>query len=234
MTPQEIRDANLAILNQHGFRPATWMPLPATPGDTTELGFAGGTLRPAIEIANRLLCHCAAFAWGSAPSRFEQRISGFVSSNDLWPQMTPVEVELLKMPKDDAASEFSQSVGWRLENIWSLAWILGLAEEPSAITGQLSQEVSGALMSLFLPNFTTTAESLLEQGHVQPVAEVIRMEDLFYLAHNAVRSGQTGRPEQLPPGFDPIGDGGAIHERRHSLTWALAPGATWDETDLST
>lgn len=234
MTPQKIRDANVAFLNQHGFRPATWMPLPAAAGDTTDLGFAGGTLRPAIEIANRFLCHCAAFAWGSAPPMFEERISRFVSTNNLQPQFTPFESDLFQLGKDEAASKFSASIGWRLENMWSLAWILGLAPEPSAISGQLSQDVSGGLMSLFLPHFTTTAEALLERGQIQPLEEVIRMEDLFYLAHNAVRSGQVGHPEQLPAGFDPIGDGGAIHERRHSLTWSLAPGATWDETDLST
>lgn len=29
-------------------------------------------------------------------------------------------------------------------------------------------------------------------------------------------------------------DGGAIHERRHSLTWILSPGIDWDDTDMST
>ena len=35
-------------------------------------------------------------------------------------------------------------------------------------------------------------------------------------------------------GFDPMGNGGVIHERRHSLTWMLSKGINWEETDLST
>lgn len=29
-------------------------------------------------------------------------------------------------------------------------------------------------------------------------------------------------------------DGGAIHERRHALTWAISDGVSWDDTDLTT
>ena len=89
-------------------------------------------------------------------------------------------------------------------------------------------------MGLFLPEFTISCDSLLVQGNTQAIEDIVRMEDRFYLAHNAVRSGQTGEAGMLPAGFDPIGDGGAIHERRHSLTWALSPGTAWDDTDLST
>ncbi|MEZ6088507.1 MAG: DUF4272 domain-containing protein [Pirellulaceae bacterium] len=234
-TPQKMRDANIAYLNNHGFKPATWMPLPcAVGGRSDETGFAGGVLRPEIEIANRFLCHCAVFAWGSAPSDFEATISSFIEANDLRQWMTEDELGIVNTSKDEAHSQFAHVVGWRLENMWSLAWIMGLADAPSATTGQITQEISGSLMSLFLPGFSVTAKGLLGQGQTQPIEQIIQMEDLFYLAHNAVRAGQTGRSEQLPDHFDPISDGGAIHERRHSLTWALAPGAPWDETDLST
>ncbi len=56
---------------------------------------------------------------------------------------------------------------------------------------------------------------------------------LFYCLHNAVRSAQCG-DDTVPPGFDPIGNGGVVHERRHSLTWMLSKGIEWDDTDLST
>ena len=234
-TQQEIRDANLAYLNQHGFQPATWMPLPAAVGETAEeVGFAGGVLRPERDIANRLLCHVGVFAWGSAPSEYGEPISAFIDDNSLNEFMTEDELAIIGLSKDDASDEHADIVGWRLENMWSLAWILGLADPPSAITGQLPKEVTDHLIGLFLPDFLVNADSLLAGGALQPVDEVIRMEDLFYLAHNAVRSGQSGETDRLPEGFHPIADGGAIHERRHSLTWALAPGASWDETDLST
>jgi hypothetical protein len=234
-TPQHIRDKNIAYLNQHGFKPATWIPLRSAVGvPSDEIGFAGGMLRPEVEIANRFLCHCAVFSWGSAPPNFEPTIANFIAVNSLREWMTEDELDIVNMPKSDASSEFAHLVGWRLENMWSLAWILGLADVPSAITGQIPEETSGNLMALFLPAFSVTAKSLLLQGRTQPIEKIVQMEDLFYLAHNAVRAGQAGHTEQLPDNFHPIADGGAIHERRHSLTWALAPGAQWDQTDLST
>ena len=148
--------------------------------------------------------------------------------------MTDEETQIVDKPKAAATEELGHLVGWRLENMWSLAWLLGHVEEPSAITGQLSDDVSGALLALFLPDFSVTADELVARGSTPPIDKVIQMEDLFYLAHNAVRSGQIGETGTLPEGFDPIAEGGAIHERRHALTWALAPGADWDETDLST
>lgn len=62
---------------------------------------------------------------------------------------------------------------------------------------------------------------------------VLKKEDLFYCLHNAVRSAQLGR-KTVPLNFDPIMNGGVIHERRHSLTWMVSKDIDWDETDLST
>lgn len=64
-------------------------------------------------------------------------------------------------------------------------------------------------------------------------AEVDALEDLFYCAHNAVRSAQLGH-DTVPPGFHAVVDGGVVHERRHALPWALSLGVAWDDTDLST
>lgn len=232
---QAIRDANLVYLNERGFKPATWMPLPCEVGKASEEdGFAGGTLRPAVEIAQRLLCHAAVFAWSAAPGPFGPKIAAFMDNNDLRALMTDDELEIVNMSKDDANAEFADSVGWRLENMWPLAWLLGAAVEPSATAGQLSDEVSGPLMGLFVPDFAITAAELVDAGSSPAIADVVKLKDRHYLAHNAVRAGQLGDRDKLPTGFDPIADGGAIHERRHSLTWALSPGTDWDDTDLST
>lgn len=58
--------------------------------------------------------------------------------------------------------------------------------------------------------------------HGLPVAK-----DLFYCAHNAVRSAQLGH-DTVPPGFHAVVDGGVVHERRHALTWALSLGVAWE------
>jgi hypothetical protein len=59
------------------------------------------------------------------------------------------------------------------------------------------------------------------------------VEYRFYCAHNAVRSARPGG-RTVPDGFHPVMHGGAVHERRHSLSWCVAAGVTWDDTDLST
>ncbi len=174
------------------------------------------------------------FAWGSAPTPFEERISRFIKANDLRASMTEDELAILSMPKEEASAEYAHIVGWRLENMWSLAWVLGVAGAPSATEGQMAQETGDVLLSLFMPNMEISAADLVAERERPTIEAIVQREDLFYLAHNAVRGAQTGHKEQVPADFDPIADGGAIHERRHSLTWCLAPGASWDETDLST
>ena len=235
VTPESIRESNLKFLNEHGFKPATWMPLPAQPGQLAEPGgFAGGVLRPQLELASRFLCHAAVFAWGSAPDEFEPAIDALMQLGELRGDMTGDELKIVGMPKTVAREQFQGTVGWRLENMWSLAWLLGQIEEkPSATSGQLSEDVSGQLLALILPDFDVSPSALTGN---EPVAieDAIAAEDLLYLAHNAVRSGQVGNMECVPKGFDPVGDGGAIHERRHALTWALSPGTSWNDTDLST
>lgn len=58
-------------------------------------------------------------------------------------------------------------------------------------------------------------------------------EDLFYCLYHAVKSAQLGH-DMVPTGFHPLGNGGVIQERRHSLTWMLSKETDWDATDLST
>lgn len=233
--PESIREANLRYLNEHGFKPAAWMPLPAKPGQSAdEPGFAGGILRPQLELASRFLSHAVVFAWGAAPDEFEPAILQWIQLGDLRDDMTKDELKIVSMPKTEARNQYQSSVGWRLENMWSLAWLLGqIKPRPSATTGQISSDVSDQLMNLILPDLNTTPASLVGKDPVA-IDAAIAAEDLMYLAHNAVRSAQLGNLESVPEGFDPIGDGGAIHERRHALTWALSPGVSWNDTDLST
>ena len=97
------------------------------------------------------------------------------------------------------------------------------------MTGEQMQEIlqqHSCPLNEKVEDWTTSKKTIATES-------IIKMEDLFYCVHNAVRSAQLGR-RTVPSNFDPIGNGGVIHERRHSLTWMLSKGIEWDDTDLST
>lgn len=115
--------------------------------------------------------------------------------------------------------------------MWALAWVLGFEPEP-ALQGFIEHPTIEALLGfLAVPDDDTAA--LLARAKMRPLSEIDRVEDLFYCAHNAVRSAQLGH-DTVPGGFHPLADGGGIHERRHSLSWVLSPVIEWENTDLST
>ena len=117
--------------------------------------------------------------------------------------------------------------------MWALAWILGFEPEPPFYQGQLPQNVTDSMIFDFLPSLDATTAEFVATVAARTPQEVSRLEDIYYCTHNAVRSAQMGE-DGVPREFHPVRDGGAIHERRHALSWALSPGTDWDETDLST
>lgn len=221
---QEIRKRNLAILAAEGFRVAPSLPF----GDATP------QLRPADEIAARLMALDALFTWVafSEEDAAADRVCRYIERNSLLEHLTDEERGIAQLPRPEAYKEHVDTIGWRLENIWSLAWVLGF-DPPPAHDGQIPQEVTGSILNEFLPGLDTTVSDLVSKSRPRPVSEVAEAEDLFYCFHNAVRSAQLGHPTVLA-GFHPVADGGAVHERRHALTWCLSPGVAWDDTDLST
>ena len=112
--------------------------------------------------------------------------------------------------------------------------ILGFDPPPDPMSGQVPNEVSRAVVLDFLPGLDASVDDLLHAARPRAGEAVVELEDVFYCAHNAVRSAQTGSTTAVPRDFHPVRDGGAIHERRHALTWAISPGVAWEETDLST
>jgi hypothetical protein len=217
----ELRLANVSICLSAGFRPSNSLP--------TELD---RKLRPSIEIAKRLNAIKALVLWLMVPQESLESdvILNFIEKNDLRDMMTEDEREILKASRDDEQAR--NEIGWKFENAWSLAWYFGYSEPE--ITGQM---MSGEQMREILHSFSCPLEGNVEEWakdrQTLSENELIQKEDLFYCLHNAVRSAQLGR-QTVPNGFDPIGNGGVIHERRHSLTWMLSEGVEWDETDLST
>lgn len=216
-----IRSQSIATCLDAGFRPASSLP---TIRETK--------LRPADEIAGRLHAIKALVLWLMVPTENlpDEKIINFINQNKLLGYMTTEEKEILNASRNDI--ELRNSIGWKFENAWPLAWYFGY-DEPE-ISGQM---MTGEQMQEILINHTCPLDTLISdwfpQQHTLEEEKLVEKEDLFYCLHNAVRSAQLGG-NTAPDGFDPIGNGGVIHERRHSLTWMLSNGTEWEDTDLST
>lgn len=217
----ELRLKNISICLEAGFKPVNSLP---TDFDRT--------LRPSIEIAKRLNAIKALVLWLMVPEENlpNERILNFVNQNDLKSFMTSEEQNILNLQRDDEQAR--NAIGWKFENAWPLAWYFGY-QEPE-IMGQM---MTGEQMQEILMNFSCSLEEKVEDWiqNQKTISEedLIKKEDLFYCLHNAVRSAQLGG-QTVPEGFHPVGNGGVIHERRHSLTWMLSKDISWEETDLST
>ncbi len=188
-------------------------------------------LRPPQEIAQRLCGLDAVCTWvmSSATDNPDEQIEAYVDDNDL--MVDGDDVEILQTPRAQAQQQFRELVGWRLENMWSLAWILGFPRVPT-IQGIIGDAVIQPLFA-FLPKMTDELDAWTSKRKVRSNDEVLSLEDFFFCAHNAARSAQLGA-STAPKGFEPVVGTGVIHERRHSLTWAISPDVSWEDTDLST
>ncbi|MCK5944793.1 MAG: DUF4272 domain-containing protein [Planctomycetes bacterium] len=224
-----IREASLARLEAAGFHAAKWLP---TSGHRAGVK---GELRPPRDVAARLLALHAVCLWVLAPEEVvpSQVIKDYISRNRLAANLTSDDRAILQISRKDAATRHRGTIGWRQESMWALAWVLGFECELEVAAPLISDEVVGPLLS-FLPKPDGSIDDFLLRIKPRRLEEVVGLEDEFYCAHNAVRSAQLGHAEAVPQGFDPMVNGGAVHERRHGLSWALSPGVAWDETDLST
>jgi hypothetical protein len=207
-----VRIANLSHLNSLGFQVASSLPVNS--------GLPG--LRPKKDIVMRLVALELLFSWVARP---EQNLDGSMAKQ-VDDSLTAEEREIIALPRGEANEQFSNTIGWKLENIWPLAWTLGFDQKPDIDGKEITDETRDLILCDFMPAFET-------KWKLRSEAEVAELEDLFYCAHNAARSAQLGEPT-VPEYFDPIFNGGVIHERRHSLTWCLSPGCSWEDTDLST
>ncbi|WP_282112800.1 DUF4272 domain-containing protein [Maribacter stanieri] len=217
----DLRRNNLAISAAAGFAPVRSLP--------TELG---RSLRPSLEIANRLHAIKALVLWLMVPPEnlSDERILDFIQRNGLTDAMTEEETSILNVARDDEQAR--NAIGWKFENAWPLAWYFGY-KEPD-LSGQM---MTGEQMQEILSDFTCPLDENIADWikNQETVSEekLMQKEDLFYCLHNAVRSAQMGS-DTVPNGFDPMGNGGVIHERRHSLTFMVSNGDSWENTDLST
>lgn len=221
----ELKQRVFSELASLGFRPASTLPLPDL----------NATLRNAQTLCMRLMALQAVFAWGAMPEHVAETtlIQGYIERSDLRASMTESELALINLPRKESQALHAETVGWRLENMWALAWIVGFGRVPTLDAAQIPDDVIESMLFDFLPTWDGNIADFAAGTLLRPTSEVISTEYKFYCAHNAVRSAQMGRTT-VPADFDPIAHGGGVHERRHSLTWALAQADNWDHTDLST
>jgi hypothetical protein len=226
MDSKPFRTKNLAALTRKGFKVSKGLPMKRE-------GIV--KVRPHAEIAARLMALQAVFLWTSfgEENLASKRLKAYVKRSSLEKWLTKDEKAILKTTRAKAQAAHGDSIGWRLENMWPLAWVLGMKKAPPCDGKMIDDKTIEAILFELLPGPEESVLDFVKQTKVRKLAEVAAMEDLFYCCHNAVRSAQLGG-KTVPKGFDPIGNGGVIHERRHALTWVLSPGEAWDDTDLST
>ncbi len=223
---QARRETSTQALRASGFRHSSGLP-------TTHRRGLGAQLRPAEDIARRLMALHALNLWVLASNIPDRSILDYVESNDLRSALTGDERIMLEASRDGLDARFGGRMGWTQENMWSLAWALGFDIKPTPDAPLIDDTVVGPMLA-FLPRLDGHVGSFVQGASLRSEADVLDLEDLFYCAHNAVRSAQLGESDTVPPGFHPVRDGGAVHERRHALTWMISPGVSWEDTDLST
>ena len=188
-------------------------------------------LRPKLEIAKRLHAIKALVLWVlvNPEDLPDKKILDFIDNNDLNDFITENEMQYLSTARGDQNA--INSIGWKFENALPLAWFFGFSELlPSG--EMMNGETARSLFFEFCAKIDNSIEEWMSNRQTRSEKEIIFQEDLFYCMHNAVRSAQLGN-KTVPESFDPIGNGGVIHEKRHSLTWMLSD-VNWEDTDLST
>jgi hypothetical protein len=222
----DVRAANVRQLTAAGFRVSGSLPVKR---DRPK------AVRPAREIATRLMAIDAAFTWAYDPEEDapSERVRSYVARNDLAAQMTKEERAIIRLTRPRAIAKHGDTAGWMLENMWPLAWVLGYRKRPKLEGTFISRDIQRAIVMQFLPRLDGTVDDLLGKSKLRSYDDVYVVEDFFYCAHNAARAAQLGA-RTVPKGFKPAVGGAIIQERRHALTWCLSPGIAWEDTDLST
>lgn len=235
---RQIRQKTTRRCKESGFRFAEMLPV-RDPADSR--------LRPLEEIVARLaaLTQLCLYVSASPELHPTNRIQRFFKEHDLERHLTGEEASVLAQHRDEARNAHVDSIGWKMENAWPLGWIAGFDAEPLIDGQMIDSDLIQLLRTEFVPTDLNDFALRSAEYSSRPLTKIVQLEDLFYCVHNAVRSAQFPmRPPRwkfwcrrlptVPTEFDPITNGGVIHERRHALTWALSPGVEWDDTDLST
>ena len=189
-----------------------WLPRTT---DESEVG-----LRPAREVARRIMALCAVGAVASGLPRTE--VDGWLEAEGLWSALSPLEAEFLRA--DNPSPEEEAAFSWRLEAMWPLLWCLGLVRE----LGWPGDECDVRHMISLIPEFGEPTGPFVERAALRPLPEILDESDLIFRIHWAVREQQLKRRAPLP-GLHPA----VVYQRHYALNWVTGD-EPWDEVNTST
>ena len=134
MTAEALRAKTFAELEALGFRPAGSLPLP----DVEQ------PIRPAAEVAARLMALDALFTWVAFPEKAaaSERVQKYIDRNRLRDWLTEEESAIVAQPRAPAHEAHVDTIGWKLENTWALAWVLGFEPAPGLEAAQVGDDVT--------------------------------------------------------------------------------------------
>jgi len=227
---EALRAATLGRLRDSEFTPPDVLPTQAKrPGVSKKL-------RPLHELAGRAMALKAVYTWSTKTNAEvpSATVKAYVGRSSLERYLNPTELDILALERGAAIAGHAANARYRLENLWALAWVLGFDKEPPFTGGRVSSELETALLGTFVAEWDGNLKAYVGQLSPRSDKEVAALEDVFYCAHAVARAMAGGKRKSAPETFDIDIDGGTIHERRHSLSWALSPGTPWDQTDLTT
>lgn len=164
---------------------------------------AGEELRDPDEIAARFLALNLLFTWVVAGEDEvpAEEITTMLEEHGLNDFLTDDERASFDQSRDEAHDDGRETIGWKLENMWPLAWALGFEREPSTDGEMIDEATTQAML------FEFAARLLAEAPRPRSAEEVARLADAF---------------QEAPPND-------VIAERLHALVWCLSPETDWDE-----
>jgi len=234
---QTIRLHSLAHARSLGFRPPTPLPHDSLSLRTT-------TLRPLADIRLRMNALCGLVLWCGPHSLIDidsasvrQSYGSISARQELWgSHFTPEESVWFSTARESLSPEVCTSVGWRMESMWALAWVLGFPLRPPHI-GRASGSVCINLLRFAShptpsnPNPSSSPNpSSPNPNPVRSSEAVAGVLDVFEVLLAAVRRAETHAEMCcVPERFHLVSDGRAVRERCCALRWALSPGMCWDE-----
>lgn len=214
---ESMRDRHLRALAKVDLRAADWLPL-------ADARWAEPKLRSKEEIVRRMMAAYITTAWVCAPEEIvpKQEVKSYLAKNKLSAGcFSRQEAEWIQAPREHAR-EHAPQAGWIMENIWSLAWLVGYQPTPNPSAEQVSDVVFDPIRRKLMNGTQCSFQELLAKAKLRRIESIIALEDFLYCAHNACRNKQQTMKV------------GVVQERRMPLTWALSPNVSWDDTDAST